>query len=91
MKFKSRLIQSACQENVAIHIHPYPGFSLAFREKPGKSALGTRLRRETLELIHIIKFYPVCHFGKYINFGLGTVWSEKVKATRISLVDKFYS
>ena len=25
------------------------------------------------------QFYPFCNFGKFINFGLGTVRSERVK------------
>ena len=27
----------------------------------------------------VIQFCPVCNFGKFINFGLGTVRSERVK------------
>ena len=26
------------------------------------------------------QFYPVCNFGGFINFGLGTVRSERVKS-----------
>ena len=28
------------------------------------------------------QFYPVCYFGKFINFTLGTVRSERVNATK---------
>ena len=27
----------------------------------------------------VFQFYPVCNFGEFINFGLGTVRSERVK------------
>ena len=27
----------------------------------------------------VFQFYPVCNFGKFMNFGLGTVRSEGVK------------
>ena len=26
----------------------------------------------------VFQFYPVCNFGKFINFGLGTVRRERV-------------
>ena len=29
----------------------------------------------------VFQFYSVCNFGKFINFGLGTVRSEKVTNT----------
>ena len=28
--------------------------------------------------LFIFQFYPVCYFGKFISFGLGTVRSERV-------------
>ena len=30
----------------------------------------------------VVQFYPVCNFGKFINFGLDTVRSERVKIHR---------
>ena len=30
-------------------------------------------------VLFAFKFYPVCNFGKFINFGLGTVRVERVK------------
>ena len=30
-------------------------------------------------VLFVFHFYPVCKFGKVINFGLGTVRSERVK------------
>ena len=30
-------------------------------------------------VLFVFQFYPVCNFGKCINFGLGTVSSEMVK------------
>ena len=32
------------------------------------------------------QFYPVCNFGKFVNFGLGTVKSERGNATVASFV-----
>ena len=29
-------------------------------------------------MLFVFQFYPVCNFGKCINFGLGTVMSERV-------------
>ena len=29
--------------------------------------------------MYVFKFYPVCHFGEFINFGLCTVRSERVQ------------
>ena len=31
------------------------------------------------ELLFVFQFYPVCNFGKFVNFGLGTVRIERVK------------
>ena len=28
----------------------------------------------------LLSIYPVCNFGKFVNFGFGTVRSERVKA-----------
>ena len=42
-------------------------------------------------VVFVFQFYPVCSFGKFINFALGTVRSERVNTriasneTRISL------
>ena len=30
-------------------------------------------------VLFVFQFYPVCNFGKFIIFGLGTVKSERVK------------
>ena len=30
-------------------------------------------------VLYVFQFYPVCNFGNFINFGLGTVRSERVK------------
>ena len=30
-------------------------------------------------VLFVFYFYQVCNFGKFINFGLGTVRSERVK------------
>ena len=30
-------------------------------------------------VLFVFQFYPVCTFGKFINFGLGTVRSERVE------------
>ena len=30
-------------------------------------------------VVCVFQFYPVCNFGKFINFGLGSVGSERVK------------
>ena len=30
-------------------------------------------------MLFVFQFYPVCNFGKFINFGLGTVRGESVK------------
>ena len=30
-------------------------------------------------VLFVVQFYPVCNFGKCINFGLGTVGSERIK------------
>ena len=32
-------------------------------------------------ILFVFQFYPVCNFGQFINFGLGTVRSERVKGT----------
>ena len=28
----------------------------------------------------VFQFNPVCNFGKFINFGLGTIKSERIKS-----------
>ena len=37
------------------------------------------------EVLFVFQFYPVCNFGKFINFGLGTVRSERVKQQFIAI------
>ena len=33
-------------------------------------------------VLFVFQFYPVCNFGKFISFGLGTIRSERVKQQR---------
>ena len=33
-------------------------------------------------VLFVFQFYPVCKFGEFINFGLGTVRSERVNPQR---------
>ena len=30
-------------------------------------------------VLFVFQFFPVCNFGKFLNFGVGTVRSERVK------------
>ena len=30
-------------------------------------------------MLFVVQFYPVCNFGIFIYFGLGTVRSERIK------------
>ena len=39
----------------------------------------------TVELF-ILQFSPVCNFGKYINFGIGTVGTERVNRSALIYV-----
>ena len=34
-------------------------------------------------VLFVFQFYPVCNFGKFINCGVGTVRSERVKVPPI--------
>ena len=34
-------------------------------------------------VLFVFQFYPVCNFGGFINFGLGTVRSERVKTNDV--------
>ena len=29
--------------------------------------------------LFVFQVYPICNFGKFVNFGLGTVWRERAK------------
>ena len=31
----------------------------------------------------VFQFYPVCNFGKFTNFGLGTLRSERVEEMQL--------
>ena len=41
------------------------------------------------EVLVVFQFYPVCNFGEFISFGLGTVRSEKIKVIAKGIL-KFY-
>ena len=34
-------------------------------------------------VLFVFQFYPVCNFGKFMSFGLGTVRSERVKRPNV--------
>ena len=38
-------------------------------------------------VLFVFQFCPVCNFGKFINFGLATVRSEKVKLAYLLLLN----
>ena len=35
-------------------------------------------------VLFVVQFYPVCNFGEFINFGLGTARSERDKQVTLS-------
>ena len=36
-------------------------------------------------VLFVFQFYPFCNFGKFDNFGFGTVRSERIKGITIQL------
>ena len=41
-------------------------------------------------MVLLVQFYPVCNFGKFVNFGLGIVRSERFIKTGQSSFLLFY-